>query len=492
MTLTHSSHNYRVLVTGATGYIGGRLIPALLQAGYRVRALVRDPARLNGRHWLSEVDVVKGDVLDPRSLAPALTGVDAAYYLVHSMRGNEDFHQRDVAAARNFAEAAQAQQVKQIIYLGGLGDPDADLSQHLRSRQITGDALRASSVPVTEFRAGIIVGSGSISFEMIRYLTERLPAMICPRWVYTRIQPIGIRDTIDYLVAALSTPASLGQIIEIGGEDVIDYREMMMGYARVRGLRRMLVPVPVLSPHLSSYWVHWMTPIPSDIARPLIEGLRNEVIVRDGRAREIFPSISPSGYEATVRLALDRLQASEVETSWSDALVSSLPGQTPTVLTTQEGMYIERRERVVHASPVAIYRTVSRLGGARGWPSFNWAWRLRGIADRLVGGVGFRRGRRHPTELRVGDALDFWRVEAVEPDELLLLRAEMKVPGRAWLQFKIKPAEEGKTVLVQTAFFAAKGLFGFLYWYMLYPVHGLVFSSMIRELAREAEQDDVG
>ncbi|HML23714.1 MAG TPA: SDR family oxidoreductase [Aggregatilinea sp.] len=479
--------NPLILVTGATGYIGGRLIPQLLSAGCRVRALVRDPARLQGRPWVDQVDVVAANVLTADTLPPAMEGVDAAYYLIHSMSGSTNFQQRDMVAARNFGEAARAANVKRIIYLGGLGDPDSDLSEHLRSRQKTGEALRESGVPVTEFRAGVIVGSGSISFEMIRYLTERIPIMICPTWVYTRIQPIGIVDTLNYLVAALTTPESAGQIVEIGGQDVITYREMMLGYARARGLRRFLIPVPILTPRLSSYWVHWITPIPSDIARPLIEGLRNEVIVRDPRATALFPSIHPLDYATIVRDALQHLDASEVETSWSDALVSSARDREPTVLTTHEGMLLEQRQRVVHASPETTLRAVSGLGGGRGWPALSWAWWLRGVLDRMVGGVGFRRGRRHADDLRVGDALDFWRVEAIEP-HLLRLRAEMKVPGRAWLQFKVEPLEGGNTNLIQTAFFAPKGLFGFLYWYALYPIHGLVFSRLIRELAGWAER----
>ncbi len=294
-----------ILVTGVTGYIGGRLVPRLLEAGYRVRVLVRDPARLQGRPWLEQVDVHQGDVLHPESLKPALASVSAAYYLIHSMRGNADFHQLDLTAARNFGTAAQAQGVQQIIYLGGLGDPATDLSQHLQSRQQTGAALREAGVSVTEFRAGVIVGSGSISFEMIRYLTERIPIMICPRWVFTRTQPISIRDTLDYLIAALQTPDSMGKIIEIGGADVLTYGEMMTGYAHVRGLRRYLVPVPVLTPRLSSYWAHWMTPIPNDIARPLIEGLRNEIVIRHRRRREFdarrqlrWPQALPAALEA--------------------------------------------------------------------------------------------------------------------------------------------------------------------------------------------------
>ncbi|MBL8156035.1 MAG: SDR family oxidoreductase [Anaerolineae bacterium] len=477
-----------VLITGVTGYIGGRLVPLLLAAGYRVRVMVRDPIRLQGRSWIAQVDVVQADVLQPDTLDAALAGIDAAYYLIHSMRGGENFHERDIRAARNFGIAAERQGVKRIIYLGGLGDTTTALSPHLRSRQQTGDALRECAVPVTEFRAGVIVGSGSLSFEMIRYLTERVPIMICPRWVFTRIQPIGIRDTLDYLVSAVKTPESAGQIIEIGGAEIMTYRDMMFGYARARGLRRFMIPVPVLTPHLSSYWVHWVTPIPSDIARPLIEGLRNEVIVRGDTARKLFPDIQPGTFAVAVSRALEKLKASEVETSWADALVSSQPDQPPAVLSTHEGMFLEQRQQFVRATPSAVFQAFARLGGSNGWLYFNWAWYLRGLLDRLVGGVGLRRGRRHPTEVRVGDALDFWRVEAVEPDRLLRLRAEMKVPGLAWLQFKAEPLEDGSTQLTQTAFFAPKGLFGLLYWYGLYPLHSLIFSGMIRKLAQRATE----
>jgi hypothetical protein len=312
--------------------------------------------------------------------------------------------------------------------------------------------------------------------------------MICPRWVYTRIQPISIRDTLDYLVSTLNTPESVGQIIEIGGAEVITYRDMMFGYAHARELQRYMVPVPVLTPRLSSYWVHLVTPIPSDIAGPLIEGLRNEVIVRNDKAHQIFPNIQPVTFAVAVNRALEKLQAGEVETSWADALVSSQPGKVPAVLTTNEGMILEQRQQVVNASPNAVFRAFTSLGGAKGWLYFNWAWYLRGLMDRLVGGVGLRRGRRDPEDVRVGDALDFWRVEAVESDRLLRLRAEMKVPGPAWLQFKAVPIDDTTTQLIQTAFFAPKGLFGLLYWYALYPLHSLIFSGMIRKLAELAEK----
>jgi len=352
----------------------------------------------------------------------------------------------------------------------------------------TGEALREAGVPVTEFRAAIIVASGSVSFEMIRYLAERIPVMICPQWVYTRVQPISIRNVLEYLVAALETPESRGEIVEIGGSEVLTYGDMMMGYAEVRGLRRVLLPVPVLTPRLSSHWVHWMTPIPAEIARPLIEGLRNEVIVRDDTARRLFPDIQPLDYRTAVRRALARLEASQVETAWSDALVTSQGDVSPVVLTTQDGMIIERRQRLVRATPGDVYRAFTGLGGQRGWLYANWAWSLRGMVDRLMGGVGLRRGRRHPNAVRAGDALDFWRVEAVEPDRLLRLRAEMKLPGDAWLQFEARPQSGQETLLLQTAFFAPKGLLGFLYWYLLYPLHGLIFSGLIRNLARSAEQ----
>jgi hypothetical protein len=325
-----------------------------------------------------------------------------------------------------------------------------------------------------------------VSFEMIRSLTERLPVMICPRWVYTRTQPIAIDDALTYLVAALDTPESQGQIIEIGGRDVLTYRDMMLTYARLRGLRRFIIPVPLLTPRLSSYWVHLVTPIPSTIAQPLIKGLSVEVVVTDDRARRLFPQITPMDYETAVARALASLEASDVETSWSDAPVSSQGDTRPFIFTTQDGMLIEQRQQVVDAPPAIVYAEFAGLGGRKGWLAWNQLWRLRGAADRLVGGVGFRRGRRHPIDLRVGDAVDFWRVEAVEADRLVRLRAEMKVPGRAWLQFQAETLGARRTRLIQTAYFAPKGLFGLLYWYLLYPIHGFIFSRLIRELAEGA------
>jgi uncharacterized protein YbjT (DUF2867 family) len=408
------------------------------------------------------------------------------YYLVHSLGSGGDFSERDLVAARNCAHAARMAGVERIVYLGGLGDPRADLSPHLRSRQQTGDALREAGIPVTEFRAAVIVGSGSLSFEMIRYLTERLPVMICPKWVFTRIQPIAIRNVLDYLVAALRCPESTGRILEIGGRDVLTYANMMTGYAEARGLKRRLIAVPVLTPRLSSYWVHLVTPIPANIAQPLIKGLGNEVIVRDDTALQLFPDVHPIDYKTAARLALEKMNTHGVETAWSDALTSSQGDKTPVTLISIEGLIVERRQMTVSAAADTVYQSFARMGGARGWLYMDWAWQLRGMVDRLCGGVGMRRGRRDPEELRVGDTLDFWRVEMVEPGRLIRLRAEMRVPGRAWLEFEAHPVPEGQTMLLQTAFFEPKGLTGLLYWYALYPVHSLIFSGLIRKIAAES------
>lgn len=487
MAPQNSGNTNRILVTGVTGYVGGRLVPRLLAAGYPVRVLVRGGAdRLNGRSWRQQVEIAVGDVLDPDSLPAAMSGVDTAYYLIHSMSGNEEFRNRDVRAAQNFARAAAQAGVTQIVYLGGLGNPESNLSEHLRSRQETGDALRQFQVPVTEFQAGMVVGSGSLSFEMLRNLTERLPIMIAPRWVYTKTHPIAIRDVLNYLISALTNADSMGQIVEIGGASVLTYAEMMLSYAKIRGLRRTIIPVPVLTPRLSSYWVHWMTPVPASVAKPLIAGLRNELVVRDPAARALFPEIEPLDFETAVKLALARIENGDIETLWSDALASSQGDVKPVTLKQEQGMLIERRQLTVQAPPTAVFRAFTGLGGDRGWPPFNWLWYLRGIIDRLVGGVGMRRGRRHPDELRQGEALDFWRVEQVKPDHLLRLRAEMKLPGRGWLQFEANPRDDGQTELVQTAYFASKGLFGLLYWYGIYPLHGIIFSLLIKAVAQRA------
>lgn len=484
-----NSKDDTVLVTGATGYIGGRLIPLLLEQGYRIRCLVRDKSRLEGRPWAKDVTIVEADLLKADTLTSALQGIKQAYYLVHSMAGGPQFHESDLIAAKNFAQAAKQAHCDRIIYLGALATAAPNLSEHLRSRQETGDVLRSEGVAVTEFRAGVIVGSGSLSFEMIRYLTERVPVMICPSWVKTKTQPIGIREVLEYLVASLEVDESRNQIVEIGGSEVITYGEMMTQYAAERGLKRLMISVPVLTPRLSSYWVNIVTPIPASIARPLIEGLRNENIVKNNTAQQLFPQVIPTTYKLSVQRALAKLEASDVQTIWTDALSSSQTDTPSVMLKTEEGMIQETRQLRVKISKDKIFKVLSSLGGERGWLYMNWTWSVRGWIDRLLGGVGLRRGRRDAHEMRAGDAIDFWRVEAIEKNQLIRLRAEMKVPGKAWLQFKLVSDENNKTVISQTAFFAPMGLWGWAYWYLLYPMHSIIFSGLIKKIAKLAASE---
>ena len=473
----------RILVTGATGYIGGRLVPRLQQQGYAVRCLARAAERLRGR-FKDDVEVVQGSVEDAESLRTALKDCDAAYYLIHSMASKKKFAEADRSAARRFSEAAQAAGVRVIIYLGGLGSDRERLSGHLRSRHEVGAVLRESGVPVIEFRAAQIIGSGSISFEMIRYLTERLPVMIAPRWVNTRCQPVAIGDVLLYLVSALELPFA-NRIYEIGGATVLTYYEMMRRYAEIRGLRRRIFVVPLFTPKLSSYWVHLITPIPARLAQPLIQGLYNEVIVRNDDAARDFPNIRPIGFDEAVRRALDRSNIGERETAWFDAFAAKVPNGDFSGV--REGMLIDRRERTVNASPIRTAEVFASLGGERGWLAANSLWRLRGLLDRAVGGVGLRRGRRSIKELRVGDVVDFWRVEKHDVGQTLRLRAEMRLPGRAWLQFEAQPEAGGHTKLVQTAFYEPRGLWGQLYWYAILPLHNIVFGRLIESIARAAE-----
>ena len=470
-----------ILVTGATGYIGGRLVPRLLAAGHRVRCLSRNPDRLAGRPWPG-VELVKGDVSDEASLAAALEGVAQAYYLVHAMGEDQaDFRGRDLRQATIFAEACARAGVRRITYLGGLGDADRLHSDHLASRQEVGTALGSAGVPVLEFRAAVIVGSGSASFEMIRHLTERLPFMITPRWVNTRCQPIGVRDVLAYLVVAQEHPDVSG-IYEIGGADVLDYRRMMLGYAEARGLRRVIIPMNVPLPILSVLWVDLLTPIPIALAGPLMEGMRTEVVVQDFRALETF-RVRPMPYREALKLALERLDEDAVETTWASSLAGEPEGMA---LGSHEGMLLERHSRHVKARPEAVFQAFCALGGENGWPAGNFLWQMRGWMDRALGGMGMRRRRRHPRELRVGDPVDFWRVEALEQDRLLRLRSEMKLDGRAWLQFTVRPEGEGSR-LEQTAFFEPHGLLGLIYWYTVLPFHWFVFPGMVRTLKRRAE-----
>ncbi len=480
----------RILVTGATGYVGDCLVPRLLGRGYPVRVLVRDVDRLRHKSWRSQVETFVGDVGEAKALETSLLGIDIAYYLIHSMTAGGRFAQRDVDLATRFARAARAAGVRRIIYLGGLGEPGPALSEHLRSRQETGAALASAGVPVTEFRAAVIVGAGSISFEMIRYLTERIPLMICPRWVFRRIQPIAIDDALAYLVAALDDRGDESRIIEIGGADILTYGTMIKDYARQRGLRRILLPVPVLTPKLSSHWVHWTTPVVAAYARPLIEGLRSEVVVGDDSASHMFANVHPIGYDESLRRALGELQPEhfeQVAASIREQLVSTGGSRC---VRTERGMIVEVWRRTVRARPEAVWIAFCRLGGAYGWLHMNWAWRLRASLDRLVGGRSWRRSRPARDTLREGDLLDFFRVEAIEPGRSLLLRVEMKLPGAGWLQFETRRLNEQTSELTQTVFYASRGLFGLLYWYLICPVHRLIFAGLLKKLAARAEAEE--
>jgi len=469
-----------VLVTGATGYIGGRLVPRLLEAGHTVRLLVRDPDRLKDRSWTPEVEVHQGDVESTESVAAAVRGMDAAYYLVHAMCSGPDFHEKDRRAAEAFAQGARG--IGQVIYLGGIlpGNEARANSRHLSSRAEVGEILR-NHLPTTEFRAGPIIGSGSASFEMVRYLTERLPVMVAPRWIENQVQPIAVRDILTYLVEALGREDTLG-VIDVGS-DPLTFKEMMLGYARVRGLPRVIIPLPVLAPGLAALWVGLVTPIPNCLAVPLVRGMVKPVVADRSRGRNLFPEIHPLPYQKAVALAVKRVEGQDVQTRWSDALGS---GETFR-LEDREGLVREVRTRLVDAPPDQVFRAFSSLGGETGWLVWGWAWQLRGFLDQLVGGPGLRRGRRHPTELLAGEAVDFWRVEEVDAPGLLRLRAEMRLPGRGWLQFETR-VENEQTRLIQAALFAPTGFFGWLYWYASYPFHALIFDAMVNALARRAEE----
>jgi uncharacterized protein YbjT (DUF2867 family) len=464
----------KILVTGATGYIGGRLIPQLLDKGYEVRAFVRDKDRLRGKRWFAQVEVVEGDLDKAETLTAAFEGVDAAYFLVHAMFEGEDFAEREKKYAENFAKAAGD---TKVIYLGGLL-PDDATSEHLKSRAAVGEILRRNG-NVTEFRAGPIIGSGSASFEMVRYLTERLPIMVVPIWVKNEIQPIGIRNVIEYLTAALDKPP-LG-IVEIGA-NVLTFNGMMHKFAHVRGLTRVIIPVPVLTPLLSGLWVGLITPIPNALAVPLVKGIINPVIADTAKAEENFPDILPMCYEDAVKLALEKIDQKAIETRWT----GSLGGNKTYRFSDKEGLMKEVRTVETDASPESVYRSFTSIGGDNGWLAWNWAWKLRGWMDSFVGGPGLKRGRRHPTEVEIGEALDFWRVEDLKENSYMLLRAEMLLPGKAWLKFEAIP-KNGKTQLVQTAMYAPKGFLGLMYWYGSYPAHYFLFDQMASRIAQGAE-----
>lgn len=476
----------RVAVTGATGYVGGRLVPRLLSEGIEVVCIVRNPAKLDDRPWREQVTVRQGDLLVSEDLADSLEGCDLAYYLVHSMGSADDFETLDQEAARRFALAAEVAGVGRIVYLGGLGSDTEELSSHLASRHDVGETLASAGVPLTEFRAAVIIGSGSVSFEMLRHLTEVLPVMTTPKWVRTRCQPIAIRDVLAYLVGACEENTTGHNIVEIGGPDVLTYQEMMQTYARAAGLpRRVIVPVPVLSPGLSSLWIGLVTPLPVGVARPLVDSLRNEVVVRDDEASRRF-EVDPLPFAEAVGLAAENADGLRAPTRWTDA--ENRPARPMPQDPSWSGgtVFEDRQERFADASASDLFDVFSRVGGDTGYFGYRWAWRIRGIIDTLVGGVGLRRGRRHPTDLHEGDAVDFWRVTDVVPGERLELVAEMKLPGEAWLLWTATDTPEG-AMLTQTAFFLPRGLLGRMYWFALLPFHGPIFRGMLSEIVDRAE-----
>lgn len=474
-----------ILVTGATGYVGGRLVPRLLDAGYRVRCLVRDRRKVSSRTWIGRdgVEVVEGDIADRTRLISSLEGCDAAYYLVHSMiSAGSDYRDQDRVLAGMFARAAAEAKVGRIIYLGGLGETGSDLSEHLTSRREVERALAAGPVPVTVLRAAMIVGAGSASFEILRYLVERLPVMVTPRWVGTRCQPISIQDALHYLVACLDSPETVGQVLDIGGPEVLTYREIMDRTARILGIkRRLIVPVPVLTPWLSSLWIHLVTPVGARIARPLAEGLRNPVVCRDDRAQELMPTRRATVEEA-VAAAMKMDKGGEWESSWTDAGV--VPGDPDWAGGT---VYEDRRSTRVAAPAGSAFEAVCRIGGRYGWYETDWLWRVRGWMDRLLGGPGLARGRRRPDRIAYGDVLDFWRVSEIDPGRRLELRAEMRLPGTATLEFTVIPWKD-RSEVIQTARFRPRGLPGLLYWFAVKPFHGFVFHSMLQGIRRRAEE----
>jgi uncharacterized protein YbjT (DUF2867 family) len=468
----------RVLVVGATGYIGGRLVRALEKRGAQIRCLARQPEFLTS-HVSRSTEVVRGDILDPKSLQLAMSDVDTAYYLVHSM-GAAGFERTDREGSRNFAAAAVETGVRRLIYLGGLGEGD-DLSAHLRSRQEVGRILRESGVPTIEFRASVVIGSGSLSFEMIRALVDRLPVMITPRWVRVKAQPIAVEDVIAYLVEALEAPAGSSAVVEIGGRDRVSYSQIMMEYARQRGLRRWMIPVPVLTPRLSSLWLGLVTPLYATIGRKLIESITHETLVQDETASSLY-AVRPRGYREAIERALQNEDAEVAATRWSDA-ISSRGNQRSWGGVRFGSRLVDSRRREVGRPAADAFRPIRRIGGRTGWYSPSFLWQARGLVDLLVGGAGMRRGRRDQEHLSVGDPVDFWRVEAYEENRLLRLTAEMKLPGRAWLQFEVQAKGDGSEV-TQTAIFDPVGLPGILYWYLLWPVHSFIFARMLNGVVK--------
>jgi len=465
-----------ILVTGATGYIGNCLIPRLLEKGYRVRAFVREPEKLQAHAWSEQVEVARGDLLDANSLVSALENVTAAFYLVHNMSSGRHYEAREAASACNFASMAAGSSLRQIIYLGGLAHPDERIGAHMRSRLQTGEILRSGRVPATEFRASLIIGSGSFSFEMIRWLIEQFPLLVGPPLLKNLAQPIAVQDVLAYLLAALETPASLGGIYEIGGSDTLSYADAMLSYARLRGLKRRILFLPWIPMNLMAKLAGWLTPVPALIARPLIGGMRGSSNVHTAGVEKVFPDIHPQPFREAVLQVLGQLAPSRLDPVWRNG--------APLCRVRTQGFFIENRQVRLDASPDAVYQVVAGMGGKKGWLFLDRLWRLRGQIDKLAGGPGMR-GRSSETSLSENDIVDYYRVESLESGRMLRLKAEVKAPGQGWMEWRTLPSKEG-TLLSQTAFFAPKGMPGFAYWVVLWPVHVLVFAGLFRAIARQA------
>ncbi|PRY69656.1 uncharacterized protein YbjT (DUF2867 family) [Glaciihabitans tibetensis] len=481
----------RILVTGATGYIGGRLVPRLIERGHTVRVMVRNPDRLTDVPWAGQVEVVKGDLTEAGDVTDALAGIEVLYYLAHAMASGGDFERVEETAARNAARAAHTAGVSRIVYLGGLHPSEGELSPHLRSRALVGDILMSSGVPTAALQAGTVIGSGSASFEMIRHLTEVLPYMPAPKWVRNFIQPIAVRDVLYYLVHAAELPPELNRTFDIGGPDVLRYGQMMNGYAVEAGLRqRPIASLPVLTPWLASQWVNLVTPIPRALAIPIIASLQYDCIIHENDIDNYIPEPEGglTGYRTSVRLALGKMRTGEVETSWQNSAIAGAPSDLLPSDPEWSGhtVYTDLREQHSDADVAQLWRVVEGIGGDNGWYSFPVAWAARGWMDKLVGGVGLRRGRRDASKLSAGDALDFWRVEQIDRGRFLRLRAEMKVPGGAWLEMTTEADPAGGSTYRQRAVFFPTGLAGRLYWAAILPFHGAIFSGMANRITQTA------
>jgi len=469
--------DHLVLVTGVTGYVGRCLVPHLIEKGYQVRCLVRNPSRLDNWDYYSEVEIVKGDLLNRETLDNVMEGVQSIYYLVHSMKSGENYTEQDILAAKNVSSAASKAGVEHIIYLGGLANSEDEIGLHMLSRIQTGQVLREGPVPVTEFRSSLIIGSGSISFEMIRFLTEQLPLLIGPAWFRNLAQPIAIQDVIKYLLISLENKSLQGQIYEIGGKDVISYAETMLTYAQHRGYKRKLFTIPFIPIKFMAYFVEKMSPVPRRIASPLIGGMRSNSIVGDKSASQSFPQIKPLSYYDAISAALALLSPEKIDRVWDET--------SPLVRMKHQGFFIENRSLTVNAKPESIYEVFSNLGGERGWLYLTSLWKLRGTIDNLLGGPG-NRGRNLDRKLKMGDIIDYYQVEKVIPAQMIRLKAELKTPGDGWMEWSVRLDKSGESILSQTAFFAPRGVFGFLYWYLLAPLHRLVFAGLIKQISQAA------